>query len=138
RFFTYVDAAEYLSRPLNGAEIFNNTFRQREHSTIPRVIGLFAHGMKGDTMFRPIIRMGAVAVVAGAIAIALAVSAAPARDLAPPPVQDASQPPAFAKADRLRVPLKGAACSVHGWPAFEPACQSDFREPAGAARTVRI
>ena len=37
----------------------------------------------------------------------------------------------FAKADRLRVPVQGTACSQHNWPNFEPKCQFDIRETAG-------
>ena len=88
-------------------------------------------------MFKPIIRIAAAALVAGAIA--LAITAAPAaNDLNAKQEPDAKQAQPFAKADRLRVPLKGAACSLHGWPNFEPKCQFDVREPAGKARTVRV
>jgi hypothetical protein len=92
-------------------------------------------------MFKPIIRMAAAVVVAGAIAFAI--TAAPAADdNAVKQDQNAKQPQPFAKADRLRVPvsdpLKGTACSLHGWPNFEPKCQFDKREPAGEARTVRV
>lgn len=88
-------------------------------------------------MVKPIVRMAAAALVAGAIAFAI--TAAPAaNDFAPTQAQDAKQPSTFAKADRLRVPAKGAACSVHGWPDFEPKCQFDLREPGGTARTVRV
>ncbi len=88
-------------------------------------------------MFKPIVRMAAAALVAGAIAFAI--TAAPAaNDFAPTQAQDAKQPSTFAKADRLRVPIKGAACSVHGWPDFEPKCQFDLREPGRKARTVRV
>jgi hypothetical protein len=86
---------------------------------------------------KPIVRMAAAALVAGAIAFAI--TAAPAAyDLAPTQPQDAKQTSILARADRLRVPVKGAACSVHGWPNFEPKCQFDFREPGGEARTVRV
>jgi hypothetical protein len=86
---------------------------------------------------KPILRIAAAALVAGAIA--LAITAAPAgNDFVPAQVQDAKQPSTIAMADRLRVPVKGTACSVHAWPNFEPKCQFDLREPAGEARTVRV
>ncbi len=88
-------------------------------------------------MFKPIVRMAAAALVAGAVA--LAITAAPAaNDATVTQVQDVKQPQTVARADRLRVPVKGTACSVHAWPNFEPKCQFDAREPAGEARTVRV
>ena len=79
-------------------------------------------------MFKPIMRIAAAALVAGAIAFAI--TAAPAaNDHEAKPGHEAKQALPFAKADRLRVPLKGAACSLHGWPNFEPKCQFDVREP---------
>ncbi len=88
-------------------------------------------------MFRPIIRMATAALVAGAFAAAI--TAAPAaKDHEAKQGQDAMLALPFAKADRLRVPLKGAACSLHAWPNFEPKCQFDKREPADEARTVRV
>jgi phage terminase large subunit GpA-like protein len=89
-------------------------------------------------MLRPIVRMTAAALVAGAVALAVSVAPA-AQDVAPPQIQNAvQQQPAYARADRLRVPLKGAACGEHGWPAFEPTCPSDVRAPAGEGRAVAI
>ena len=88
-------------------------------------------------MFKPIVRMAAAALVAGAIA--LAITAAPAANEASvAPGQETKQLQTVARADRLRVPVKGTACSVHAWPNFEPKCQFDLREPAGEARTVRV
>ena len=84
-------------------------------------------------MFEPMIRMAAAALVAGVIAFAI--TAAPAaNDGAAKPMQ----PLPLAKADRLHVPVKGPACSKHGWPNVEPQCQFDFRGPAGVARTIRV
>jgi hypothetical protein len=84
-------------------------------------------------MFGPIARITAATLVAGAIAFAI--TAAPAaHDYA----AKQTPPPPFAKADRLHVPVKGAACSLRGWPDFEPKCQFDVREAAGDARTVRV
>ncbi len=82
-------------------------------------------------MFKPIIRMTAAALVAGAIGFA--VTAAPAAD-----EHEAKQTQPSAKADRLPVAVKGTACSPHGWPNFEPKCQFDVRESAGKARIVRV
>ena len=88
-------------------------------------------------MLEPIMRMAVAALIAGTVA--LAITAAPAANgLEPTQVQDAKQVPLSGKADRLRVPVKGTACSVHAWPNFEPKCQFDAREPAGEARTVRV
>lgn len=88
-------------------------------------------------MFRPLVRIAAAALVAGVIA--LAINAAPAVNaVALTQAQDAKHMQPGGKADRLRVPVRGAACSVHGWPAFEPKCQFDTREPDGKARTVRV
>ena len=88
-------------------------------------------------MFGPIIRMAAAALVAGAIAFAITVAPA-ANDHRGKPDHETNQAHAFAKADRLRVPVKGAACSQHGWPNYETKCQFDGRERAGKARTVRV
>lgn len=43
-----------------------------------------------------------------------------------------------AKADRLSVLVKGAACSSLGWPHYEPKCQFDMRRAADERRTVRV
>ena len=92
-------------------------------------------------MFRQIVRIGAATLVAGVIAFAI--TAAPAaNDYVVKQNQDAKQPKPFAMADRLRVPVSGpvtgTACSLRGWPHFEPKCQFDKREPAGEARVVRV
>jgi len=108
-----------------------------EHSTHPRVIGAYVQEMDKDKMFKQIMRIAAAALVAGAIAFAITVAPA-AKDHEAKQGPEATQALPFAKADRLRVPLKGAACSLHGWPAFEPKCQFDKREPANEARTVRV
>jgi hypothetical protein len=88
-------------------------------------------------MFKPIMRIAAATLVAGAIALAITIAPA-ANDHEAKQGPEAKQALPLAKADRLRVPLKGAACSKHGWPNFEPKCQFDIREPAGIARTVRV
>ena len=89
-------------------------------------------------MFKPIIRMTAATFVAGAVAFAITI--APAAHVRAGNSYAAKQAPPlpYAKADRLRVPARGAACSLHGWPSFEPKCQFDVREAADEARTVRV
>lgn len=84
-------------------------------------------------MFEPVTRIAAAVLVAGVIAFAITVAPA-ANDGAAKPTQLLP----LAKADRLHVPVKGTACSKHGWPNIEPRCQFDLREPAGEARTVRV
>jgi hypothetical protein len=88
-------------------------------------------------MFKSIIRMTAAALVAGVIAFAITVAPA-ANDHAANSHAAKQTPPPYAKADRLRVPVKGQACSLHGWPEFEPKCQFDVREANGDARAVRV
>ena len=87
-------------------------------------------------MFKPIVRMAAA--VLGAGVIALAITAAPAAR----EVNGTAAKPVLlqftGKADRLRVPVKGAACSQHNWPNFEAKCLSDARRDASGARAVRI
>ena len=56
---------------------------------------------------------------------------------AEPQIEAATQL-ALAKADRLPLATKGAACSSRGWPNYEAICQFDLRRPAGETRTVRI
>ena len=89
-------------------------------------------------MFRPLVRMTAAVFVAGVIAFA--VTAAPAANDAKVNASATEQalPQHFAMADRLRAPLKGAACSVLGWPDFEPKCEFDVRETDNEARPVRV
>lgn len=88
-------------------------------------------------MHKPTVRIAAATLVAGAIAFAI--TAAPAANEAPvTQVQATKQQETIARADRLRVPVKGTACSAHAWPNFEPKCQFDIREIAGEARTVRV
>jgi hypothetical protein len=84
-------------------------------------------------MFKPIIRMATAAAIAGLIVFAT--SAAPKANV--PEVADAL-PALLVKSDRLPLPVKGAACSKHGWPNFEQSCQFDLRKPANEALTVRV
>jgi len=44
----------------------------------------------------------------------------------------------LAKGDRLPRLVKGAACSIRGWPHYEQSCQFDMRRPADEARAVRV
>lgn len=88
-------------------------------------------------MHKPTLRIAAATLVAGAIAFAI--TAAPAaNDAAVTQAQDAKQIQTITRADRLRVPVKGTACSANAWPNFEPKCQFDIRETAVEARTVRV
>jgi hypothetical protein len=114
-----------------------------EHSTEPRVVDVFVHWMnRGTEMFKPIIskpiiRMAAAACFASAAGLAITASRSanePGRQVQ----GTTTQPYASANPGRLRVPMKGNVCSVHGWLNFEPKCQFDLREPADEARTVRV
>lgn len=84
-------------------------------------------------MFEPITRIAAAALVAGVTAFAITAAPGANHDAAKPTL-----PQPFAKSDRLHVPVKGPACSKHGWPNVESKCQFDLREPAGVARIVRV
>jgi hypothetical protein len=44
----------------------------------------------------------------------------------------------LAKADRLAMPTKGAACSSRAWPYYDQDCRFDLRSPANPARTIRV
>jgi hypothetical protein len=88
-------------------------------------------------MSNSIPRIAVATVVAGALAFAITAAAAAANSAAVPS-QVAAPTHTSGKADRLRVRVKGTACSQYAWPNFEPKCQLDSREPAGKARTVRI
>jgi hypothetical protein len=89
--------------------------------------------LQRNETFKPIIRMATAAAIAGLIVFAA--SAAPKADV--PEVADAL-PALVTKGDRLPVPVKGAACSKHGWPDLERSCQFDLRKPANEALTVRV
>lgn len=82
------------------------------------------------------ITIGGAIVIAGAIA--LAITAAPAAngdDLKQG--HEAGQAQPIAKAHRHPIAVRGTACSLQGWPAFEQKCQFDVRESTGEARAVR-
>jgi len=86
---------------------------------------------------KPIARMVAAASVASVVA--LAGMASPGADHIGSQVQTATaQADASSDTSRLRVPTRGNACSLHGWPNFEPKCQFDLREPGAEARTIRV
>ena len=88
-------------------------------------------------MFKPIFRMAIAVLVSGGIAFAITFAPA-ANGAEAKKSQDTKQVGPFAKADRLVVPVKGTACSLHGWPNFEPKCQFDMRETSSAARAIRV
>ena len=89
-------------------------------------------------MFKPIIRIAAAALAAGAIAFAITVAPAAHDRAKNHHVATQATLLPYPKPDRHRVPIRGAACSLRGWPDFEPKCQFDVREAAGDARTVRV
>ena len=89
-------------------------------------------------MFRPIVRMAAAVFVAGAIAFAVTLAPAANEPKGNASATEQALPQISAKADRLRAPLRGAACSAHGWPSFEARCQFDVRETASQARVVKV
>jgi hypothetical protein len=93
------------------------------------------HGqdMRLHRAIKPITKIAIAAAVAGIVVFLTTLS-----PNAVVPV-DASAPlAASAKADRLPLAVKGAACSTHGWPDFEKRCQFDFREHPNRAHDVRI
>jgi hypothetical protein len=87
-------------------------------------------------MFKPIVRMAAAVIVAGVVS--LAITAAPTARAVNGNGAKLALPQLMGKADRLRVPVRGAACSQHNWPNFEAKCLFDARQNAGEARGVRI
>jgi hypothetical protein len=93
-------------------------------------------------MFKPMIRIGGAVVIAGAIALAITASpAANGDDLKQGQEAGQAQPVAktqIAKPHRHPAAVRGTACSLQGWPAFEQKCQFDVRESSGEARAVRI
>ena len=89
-------------------------------------------------MFKPFVRMTAAIGVAGVIALAVTAAPAAKEYAARGEELQHALPQPFAKADRLRVPVRETACMQQNWPNFEPKCQFDPREAVGAARAVRI
>jgi hypothetical protein len=89
--------------------------------------------VQGNRMSKPIISMAVAAAIAGLFVFASA--AAPKANV---PDNTRPLPQAAAKGDRLPLHLKGAACSLHGWPDFERKCQFDLRRAGNEAQTVRV
>jgi hypothetical protein len=89
-------------------------------------------------MFKPIVRMTAATLVAGAVAFAITIAPTAYHGAKNSYPAKYAPPLPSAKTDRLRVAIRGAACSLYGWPNFEPKCQFDVREAADQARTVRV
>ncbi len=90
-------------------------------------------------MFKSVIAKSITAIAAATVVAGLVVfltSIAPEAK-ADPQVTSALGSPQ-AKSDRLPVVLKGAACSLRGWPHYEQSCQFDRRELADETRTVRV
>jgi hypothetical protein len=87
---------------------------------------------------KPIARI--VAAASLTTVLAFAVMASPAANSLRGKAQEATaQPASLANTSHFRVPsTRGNACSVHGWPNFEPKCQFDLREPGGEARIIRV
>lgn len=77
-------------------------------------------------MLKSVITMAGAAVIAGLIVFLTS---------APPKANAAG---VSAEPGELASTVKGAPCSTHGWPNFEPSCQFDFRKPAHEARAVRV
>ncbi len=84
-------------------------------------------------MHKTIVRIGAAALVAGLIVFVT--SGAPKANA---PDVERAPPQSIAKANRLAVAVRGAACSQRAWPNFEQSCQYDLRQPASEARAVRV
>jgi len=76
------------------------------------------------------------AVVLG-IALAAAFASVPPQAKADPRIASVVYQP-LAKADRLPMPTKGAACSSRSWPYYDQDCRFDLRSPANPARTIRV
>ena len=89
-----------------------------------------------NRMFKPIIKMTVATAIAGLLA-GLFVFATAAVPTANVPDNTRPLPQAAAKGDRLPLHLKGAACSLKGWPDFERKCQFDLRRAGNEAQAVR-
>ena len=90
-------------------------------------------------MFNSVAATSITAIASAALVASLAVfctSAVPQAKAAPQ--IEAPRDQALAQSDRLPVPAAGTGCSSQGWPQYERKCQFDLRQPANAARTVRI
>ena len=86
------------------------------------------------TMFKPISRIAAAAVIAGVFVFLTSVAPKANVPGDGPALPQASS----AKSERLPGSVKGAACSQRAWPNFEQSCQFDLIRPANQARSVRV
>ena len=89
--------------------------------------------LQRNDVSQPIIKMAAAAVIAGLVVFAT--SATPKASV---PDAEGAPPQLVAKGDRQAVLVRGTACSQRAWPNYEQDCQFDLRQPANAARTVRV
>jgi hypothetical protein len=93
----------------------------------------------GVKMIKLTIAASSTAVSAAVLGMALAAvfaSVAPQAKAEPQTSPVVYQP--LAKADRLPVRTKGAACSSHAWPYYDQDCRFDLRSPANVARAIRV
>jgi hypothetical protein len=110
-----------------------NTFNHKTFKQQTFTPKIFTSMIFRPKMFTPLVGMTTAALIA--VLIVFAIYSAPKSAFV-----DVGKvlPQTSARSDRLRVPVKGAACSQRGWPDFEQNCQFDFRESAGTARAVRV
>lgn len=88
-------------------------------------------------MFRTISRTNAkTAAAAAALVVGLVGFLIPA--VPPAKAEGPATTPYFGKGDRLPIVTKEIACSLTGWPNYQPNCHFDRRAPSGEIRTVRI
>jgi len=78
-------------------------------------------------MFKSIIRLAPVSVVAAAVVFLVPVA----------PKANGTAEPVAVKGDRLVV-AKGAACAQRAWPNYEPGCLFDKRRPADEVRKISV
>jgi len=79
-------------------------------------------------MLKTVYAVAAAAIVAGALAITLSISAQ---------VEARGSVPSI-KADRADTPPLARDCSTRAWPYFEASCLRDKRNPFGQANNARI
>jgi hypothetical protein len=92
---------------------------------------MHALDVQGNEMLKSVIRIAAIAGIAGAIMSFTPV--APMANGAGAPAE-----PAFAKGDRLPTLVKGAACAQRAWPNYEPGCLFDKRRLADEVRKISV
>jgi hypothetical protein len=90
--------------------------------------------MTKSTTVQTMIAVAAAAAIAGVVVCMMPGA---------PQAQAAAQveqalPASHFKADRLPLPVTGAACSLHSWPNYDQGCQFDLRRSGGDLRTVRV